>query len=106
MIAYTAVLEVRTDLPVASVTRALADYAAAVYREPQGYLEVVLRLPAESERQATSTALAVVKEATGGAVVALDVTPAAPGDEQVTDATPVDVRAEVLGHLRVLGTRR
>lgn len=111
MTSYTAILEVRTGLSASSVSLALSDYAATVYAEPQGYLEVVLRVPAESAGQATQTALAVVKEATGGPVVALEVTPEGsppPGvpssaPEQAPDRTPgrapgpapVDVRGRV-----------
>lgn len=52
---------------------ALADYHAVMASSPTGYVVIVISLPAETLRQACSTALAVVQDVTGRTATSVQV---------------------------------
>lgn len=82
---YNARLELAAALDAAAAEQlldALPDHHAAVGRSPFGRAEVILTLPAESVRQAATTALALVADA-GGDVIALEVLTTADFDRRL-----------------------
>lgn len=79
----------------------LEDYSGTVARTPQGRFELIYTLPADSIRQAVSTALAIA-ETTGAPIYVIEVLPAKEFHERVdTAAMPelvsVPQAAELLG---------
>ncbi|HEY9413568.1 MAG TPA: helix-turn-helix domain-containing protein [Pseudonocardia sp.] len=73
MTTYNAVIETaRRDEPGDDLLDALADYHPATSKSARGWLTVTITVPADSLRQAITTALALVEQAAGTEVVALE----------------------------------
>lgn len=82
----------------------LAPYHVAVARTPHGRVELILTVPAESLRQASSTVLAVVAAA-GGEPFALEVLPTDEFDRR-SEQEMVPAMLSVTGTAELLGVTR
>ena len=83
----------------------LAEYHAAASRSLLGRAEVTISLPAETLRQAASTAVSVVESATGASAVAVDVATSADFDK-VLGLDPVPELLSVTQVAERLGVSR
>lgn len=108
MNSYTATVEVapkgrRVDAElVDQLTTELEDYAPAIAESPRGFTAVTITVPATSLRQATSTSLRLVEDATGLEAIACEVMAEAEADArrdwiQLPELVSVSEAAELLG---------
>jgi excisionase family DNA binding protein len=100
---YNARLEFHTckDVDELLIDR-LADYHSATGRSPRGWVEVTITVPAESLRQAVSTALAVAEGAQVAPVLGVEVLPTAEFDARnglapMPELVSVTEAADLLG---------
>jgi excisionase family DNA binding protein len=85
-----------------AVLERLQDYHASLGTSPRGWLSALVSLPAESVAQAASTAAAVVSQAIGADVVAIEAMTAAEFDqregfEKIPDLVGASDAAQLLG---------
>lgn len=84
---------------------ALADYHPAIARSERGWVEAHITLPADTLRQAVTTALAIAEAASAVPVLAIEVLPTAEFDARV-DLVEVPELVSVTDAAELLGVTR